>query len=205
MNNEPQTQGVPAEPRALAVEPARAPTLNTIGAAVFALLVLASVVALVVRTARLRARVRRLEREGAQLSRTVANVQGWAQQQLGAVRCELSVARMNEAAVILVDDARKLAAPAAPPVDEDPEATRDTLAIPAPTPRARSGQVLEMVPSYPDDTVGEEEPTEVDTRSAGGLKEATRYDPRPAELSHRQGRAAILVPTFRAPDERIAP
>ena len=204
MNNEPQTNGVPAELRALAVEPARALTLNTTGAAVFALLVLASLVALVVRTARLRARVRRLERDGAHLSRTVANVQGWAQQQIGAVRGELSVARMNDAAVIVVEDARKPAAPAARAVDEDPEATRDTLAIPAPTPRARYGQVLEMVPSYPDDIVGEDESTEVAPRSAGGLKEATRYDPRPADLSKRQGRAAILVPTFRAVDEEIA-
>lgn len=186
MNNEPQTHGVPAELSSLAVEPARAASLNTIGTAVFALIVLASLVALVVRTARLRARVRRLEREGAQLSRTVANVQGWAQQQLGAVRCELSIARINDAAVMIVEDTRK-------------------LAIPAPTPRARSGQVLEMVPSYADDTAGEDEPTEVDPRAAGGIKEATRYDPRPAELPHRQGRAAILVPTFRSPDEGIAP
>jgi hypothetical protein len=171
--------------------------LHVGGIAVFAFVVLGLIVALLIRTARLRA---------------VANVQGWAQQELRAVRGELAVSRMNDsAAEILVQEAQTRAALPAPPpeADDDPEDRRETIAMPAPTEPARtrdegSGQVLEMVPSYSDDTTNEDEATHVAPRSARVLKEPKTYDPRPTELSQRRGRAAILVPTFRAPGEDSA-
>jgi hypothetical protein len=99
---------------------------------VFLVLLLAQAV-LLLRVARIRSRVGRVEREHGELSRTVAKVQGWAEQQLRAVRGEFTVARVNDSA----DRVRDLrahrrpvaAAPSAPP-EEDPEATRDTIATP---------------------------------------------------------------------------
>ena len=203
MYNEPLSQGATAEPRPLGGSSSLSSGLSAAEVAVFALLVIGLVAALLFRTARLRARVRRLEREGAQLSRTVANVQGWAQQQLGAVRGELAVFCMNDSAAdIVVQAAQKRSpSPALPSeVDDDPDATRETIAMPAP--RGHSGQVLEMVPSYSDRADGEEEEvTQSGARSARLLKEPKRYDPRPADLSQRQGRAAILVPAFRTADQ----
>jgi hypothetical protein len=66
--------------------------------------------------------VGRVEREHGELSRTVAKVQGWAEQQLRAVRGEFSVARVNDSA----DRVRDLRVQ----LEEDPEATRDTIATP---------------------------------------------------------------------------
>ena len=89
MYNEPLSQGAPAESHPRGGSPLLINGLRAAGVAVFALVVLGLIVALVIRTARLRARVRRLERDGTQLSRTVANVQRWAEQQLCAIRGRL--------------------------------------------------------------------------------------------------------------------
>lgn len=47
---------------------------------------------------RLRSRVGRVERQQGELSRAVATVRGWAEQQFRAVRGELNVARVNDSA-----------------------------------------------------------------------------------------------------------
>jgi hypothetical protein len=58
-----------------------------------------------------------------------------------------------------------------------------------------------MVPSYSDAAADEDEVTERGGPSARAVEEPRRYDPRPADLPQRQGRAAILVPAFREANE----
>jgi hypothetical protein len=81
------------------------------------LLVLLAHAALTARVARIRSRVGRLERENGELSRTVATVQGWAEEQLRAVRGEFTLAVASAASAPLGDD--------------DLEDKRDTIAMPA--------------------------------------------------------------------------
>ena len=111
--------------------------------AVVGLIVLGVVVVLAVRGERLRARVRRLESNGAAESRNVATVQGWAAQEFRAVRGEFNVARVNHsAAEVMARRKAKRAGAAGPPLapDDDPEEQRDTVAMPPP-----SGPVLKLV------------------------------------------------------------
>lgn len=74
-------------------------------------------VTLTLRVTRLRSRVGRFERDHGALSRTVATVQGWAEQQLRAVRGEFAVARVNDSADRVRElRAKKRPAAAAPPL-----------------------------------------------------------------------------------------
>lgn len=105
------------------------------------------------RIERLLFRVRHLERQHGELSHSVVKVHSWAEQQLRAVRGELTVARGNDAAAHVLEPraqtraalaAPELAAPelAAPELEEEPELEqepkleqepedkRDTIATP---------------------------------------------------------------------------
>lgn len=151
--------------------------------AVVGLVVLGVLLALAVRHARLAAQVRRLERDGAELSRTIAAVQGWAAKELRAVRGEFTVSRVNDSAAdVLARRPKKSPRPAPMPVvlEDDPEEARVTIAMPEPTPRSGSGPVLEMVPSY-DDAPSEDETTHVAQRASGIFDEPPMYAPRPAQ------------------------
>jgi hypothetical protein len=89
------------------------------------LVALGALFALAVQIARLRTRVLGHERAGAELSRTVAAVQGWAARELRALRDEFTGARVDASA-----------APGRPPEPDDDE-PRDTLAMLAPASPAR--------------------------------------------------------------------
>lgn len=71
------------------------------------LVALGALFALAVQIARLRTRVLGQERAGAELSRTVAAVQGWAAQELRALRDELTIARVDASAVVLLEQLEK--------------------------------------------------------------------------------------------------
>lgn len=101
------------------------------------LLLLVAQATLTTRVARIRSRVGRLEREHGELSRTVAAVQGWAEQQLRAVRSEFTVARVNDSATrVLERRAEKRVVSAAPlsvaesEEELELEENRDTIATP---------------------------------------------------------------------------
>lgn len=66
------------------------------------LVLLAMVVVLAVRGERLAARVSRVERERAELSRALATVQGWAAKEIGALQGELTVVRVNASAADVI-------------------------------------------------------------------------------------------------------
>jgi hypothetical protein len=173
---------------------------------------------------RLRARGQRLDRDVVELSRTLAAVQGWAAQELRAVRGELNVARVNDsAAEVMARRAEAREARAAstastaqlPELDDDPDEQRDTVAMPA--------------PGTPTAPPGDEDATSVFDRPPPlyAARHLTMRPPAPREpLAHpdligcediedeadhpylapdettppRRGRAALLVPAFRGPE-----
>ncbi len=178
-------------------------------------------VTLTTRVARIRSRVGRLEREHGELSRTVAAVQGWAEQQLRAVRSEFTVARVNDSATRVlelraqkrVDSAAPLAA--AESEEEELEENRDTIATPAtvlsvPKPSDEDGEettfftpdpplyasrsALMRPPAplaYPD-LIGSEDAAEEAAHPHLGPDETT---------PPRHGRAAMLVAAYPASEE----
>ncbi len=198
---------------------AAATRLSTAGEAVFALVVLLALAALAARTARLHTRERRLTRDIVELSRTVAAVQGWAAQEFRAVRDEFTVARVNESAArVMAQRAqeRVATAEATPELEDDLDEQRDTVAMAAP----------ETPTAPPDDedatTVFDREPPLYAARFLTLRSPA----PRPPlahpdligcediadEANHphlgqdemtppRRGRAALLVPAFRGPEQ----
>ena len=191
--------------------------------AVFALVglvVLGVLVALAVRGQRLRARVRRLEREGAELSRNIAAVQGWAAKEIGTLRGEFTVARVNaSAAEVMARRTQKRAVAAEPPLapDDDPEEQRDTVATPPPSgpvmkPVGEDGEATNVLdpeppiyarhsticPSAPleplahPDLIGSEDIADEVASIRLGPDEVT---------PPRRGRAAVLVPVFGSSEE----
>lgn len=166
--------------------------------------------ALFVRVARLRAHVRRVEREGGELSRTIATLQSRTDTELSTLRGQLAAIHVNQTAEqIGARLAHKRTQPAAsPPMLEEDRPT------------------LEMVPSYPDDAPSEDDATHVAPRPTRLFKKPPIYAARPLEpLAHpdlighediadeaarsrlgpeektppRRGRAAVLVPAYREP------
>jgi hypothetical protein len=160
---------------------------------------------LTMRVARIRSRVGRLEREHGELSRTVATVQGWAEQQFRAVRGEFTVARVNDSAARI----RELRAnkpqtpPASPsPPEDDLEDRRDTIA--APDPRNDDGDVTSVIDSAPPlyaaralapleypDLIGAEDIADEAAHPHLGPDEKT---------PPRRGRAAMLIATYPVAD-----
>jgi len=163
----------------------------------------------------LRARGRRIDRDVMELSRTVGAVQGWAAQELRALRSEFTVARVNDSAVeVMARRAEARAASAAPAaeLEDDLEEQRDTVAMPAPgAPTATPGdedatsvfdrdppmyaaRFLTMRPPAPlahPDLIGCEDIADEVDRSYLGPDETT---------PPRRGRSALLVPAFRGPE-----
>ena len=196
--------------------------LSTFGAAVYALFVLAVLAVLVMRVARLVARERCLTRDIVETSRSVAAVQRWTAQELRSIRDEFNVARVNDSAAEVTArraEARSAAAvpvAPAPELEDDPEEPRDTVATPAPvTPTAEPG---------------DEDATSIFDREPPlyAARHRTMRPPAPREpLAHpdligcediadetdhpylapdettppRRGRAALLVPAFRGPEQ----
>jgi hypothetical protein len=183
------------------------------------LVALGALFALAVQIARLRTRVLGHERAGAELSRTVAAVQGWAAQELRALRSEFTVTRVDASAARVTEQrAQKRVATAetTPELEDSPEDPRDTVAMAAP----------ETPTAPPDD----EEATTVFDRDPPryAARFRTLRSPAPREpLAHpdligcediadeanrlhlgpdettppRHGRAALLVPAFRGPEQ----
>jgi hypothetical protein len=180
---------------------------------VVGLVVLGALFVLAVQVARLRARVLRHERAGAELSRTVGTVQGWATRELRALRDEFTVARVDASAEEVL--ARLTTQRAAAPTllsesgleDEGP---RDTVAMPAPVAKPgnddgdattfldrvppmyakRSPLMRPPAPLAHSDLIGSEDAAE----------EAALSPLDPDELTPpRRGRSAVLVPAFRGP------
>jgi hypothetical protein len=171
---------------------------------VVGLVVLGVLFALAVQVARLRARVLRHERAGAELARTVGTVQGWAANELRALRDELT------------------AAPPALLPEADPEEQRDTVAMPAhaakpgnddgdettffephpPMYATRSpqsgglGLIRPPAPLAHPDLIGSEDAADEAARPHLGPDETT---------PPRRGRSAVLVPVFQAAEtaERV--
>jgi hypothetical protein len=152
---------------------------------------------LTLRVARIRSRVGRVERAHGEVSRAVATVQGWAEQQLRAVRGEFTVARVNDSADRVLElRARKRPASAAPPApwEEDLEATRDTIATPDLCPIYALRPTVMRPPAplaYPD-LIGAEDIAEEAAQLHLGPDEKT---------PPRRGRAAMLVATYPESEE----
>ena len=133
------------------------------------LLLLLAQAILLLRVERLRTRVGRVERQQGELSRAVAQVQGWAEQQFRAVRGEFNVARVNDSA----DRVRERRARERPVSAAPIYALRPTVMLP-PAPLA-----------YPD-LIGVEDIAEEAAHPRLGPEEKT---------PPRRGRAAMLVAT----------
>jgi hypothetical protein len=148
---------------------------------------------LTLRVARIRSRVGRVERAHGEVSRAVATVQGWAEQQLRAVRGELTVARVNDSADRVLElRARKHQAFTEP--EEDLEATRDTIATPDLCPIYALRPTVMRPPAplaYPD-LIGAEDIAEEAAQLHLGPDEKT---------PPRRGRAAMLVATYPESEE----
>jgi hypothetical protein len=197
--------------------PWRAAVQPSVLIVVVLLLLLVAHATLTTRVARIRSRVGRLEREHGELSRTVAAVQGWAEQQLRAVRSEFTVARVNASAErVLERRAEKRVASAAPlsaaESEEDPEENRDTIATPPtalsmPKPDDEEGEATTfftpdpplyalrsalMRPPAPLAHPGSEDAAEDAAHPHLGPDEAT---------PPRQGRTAILVAAYPVSEE----
>jgi hypothetical protein len=188
--------------------------------AVFAVVVLGLLGVLAVRGERLRARVRRLESNGAAESRNVAAVQGWAAQEFRAIRGEFTVARVNaSAAEVMARRTQKRAVAAGPALalDDDPEEQRDTVAMSPPsgpvlTPVDEDGDATNVLDPEPPmyarhatmcpsalleplahpDLIGSEDIADEVASMRLGPDEVT---------PPRRGRAAVLVPAFSRPEE----
>ncbi len=135
---------------------------------VFGFVSMGALLALAVLLARLRARVRRVERNGRDLSRTVATVEGWADKELNGLRGQVTAIHVNQTAGAIGERlAHKRAQPSAEP----------------PRPEEEDRPTLEMVPSYGDDAPSEDEATHVAPRSARLFDDPPTYAPRPAVRS----------------------
>jgi hypothetical protein len=136
------------------------------------------------KVARLRSRVGRAERAQGEVSRAVATVQGWAEQQFRAVRGEFTVARVNDSADRVLElRARKHQASA------EPEDTRDTNAAQDPCPIYALRPTVMRPPAplaYPD-LIGAEDIAEEAAHPHLGPDEKT---------PPRRGRAAMLVASY---------
>jgi hypothetical protein len=93
--------------------------------AVVGLVVLGVLLAFAVLLARLRARVRRVERDGGETSRSVATVQGWVAKELNALRGQVTAIHANQTAEQIGDARASKRAPssAAPPMLEEDRPT----------------------------------------------------------------------------------
>jgi hypothetical protein len=165
--------------------------------------------------------VRRLEREKVELSRTIAAVQGWAEQQFRAVRGELSISCGNGSTAQVV--ARRTQTPLAsaespPDADEDPEQQRDTVAMQAPaatgpTPSDEDGDATTFFGPDPPMYAGRVEPLRPPAPfeplahadligSEDIFDEVAPLHLGPDEKTPpRRGRAAMAIPVFRGPEE----
>lgn len=155
-------------------------------------------VVLAVRGERLRERVRRLERDGAELSRTLAAVQGWAAKEIGAVRGEFTVARVNASAADVLarsaDRTKRRVASAAPssPVlklDEEGEATN---VIDLPVYARQETMRPPAAPLAHPDLIGCEDIADEAARQRLGPEDKT---------PPRRGRASMVVPLSVGPKE----
>jgi hypothetical protein len=192
--------------------------------------VLVAIVAIAVHLARLRARLGRVERASGNLSRSVATVEGWAGAELKAIRGQLTAIHVNQTADQIGERlAHKRAQPSGPPpmLEEDrptlemlPSYSDDTpdapsedeathvaprsarlfeeppmyAARPAPPPR-RTESMRPPAPLAPlahPDLIGCEDIADEAARPRLGPEEKT---------PPRRGRAAVLVPAYRGPEE----
>jgi hypothetical protein len=177
---------------------------------------LAALVLLAVWVVRLRAWGRRTAREVMDLSVTVAAVQGWAAQELRALRSEFTVQRVDASAakVLARPETRRAASPAATPqLEEDPDEQRDTVAMSAPV--AKPGDdddettFFEPVPLYASCSPLIRAPAPREPLAHPDLigcediaDEANSPHLGPDETTPpRHGRAALLVPAFRGPEQ----
>lgn len=170
---------------------------------------------LAVHLVRIRARVRHLERESADLSRSLAAVQEWAAKELTFVRGELTVTRLNEsAAQIKAHRAEKRATSAvSPPEADDAEGQRETLAMPAlATPAAGDDEATRAVyprpPTYARRALASPpaplaHPDLIGSEDIADEVSPTRLGPEDITPS-RHGRGTMLVPVFRGPEEGSA-
>lgn len=198
---------------------------------VVGLVVLGALVAFAVRDGRLRARVRRVEREGGELSRSVATVQGWAARELKALRGQVTAIHANQTAGQLGDGHASKRAPssAAPPMLEEDRPTLEMVAVPLeaapsedeethvsrrsqsifddddlpmfaplpepPPPMRWSRRAAPMLPPAPlahPDLIGSEDIADEAAPARLGPNEQT---------PPRRGRASVLVPSYREPEE----
>ena len=185
------------------------------------LLLLLLLAAQAVWIAHIRCWVRRLEREKGELSRTIATVQGWTEQQFRAVRGELTISRVNDSAAEVMPqraEKRLAFAVSSPEPNDDLEEQRDTVATPAPVtpapmPSDEDGEATTFFkpdpPMYaarstlmrppallaPPDLIGSEDIADEAAFPNLGPEENT---------PPRHGRAAIHVPVFHAPEEESA-
>lgn len=182
--------------------------------AVFSICVIATLAAaLAAHLGWVRARVHRLERESADLSRALAAVKAWAAKELTSIRGELAVSRVNESAArIKAHRAEKRAAAASPPEADDAEGQRDTVEMSAPATLAaalddddEATRVLDPRPptcarrataplAHPD-LIGSEDIADEVAFVHLGPEDKT---------PPRRGRAAVLVPAFHGPEEGSA-
>jgi hypothetical protein len=181
--------------------------------------------------ARLRARVRRVERDWATLSRAVSTVQGWTAKELKALRGEVTAIHVNQTAAQLGEGSASKQAPltSAQPMLEEDRPTLEMVAAPlesasiedeethvAPRPvsifdaddppmcgqrpepppprRPRRTEPMRPPPAplAHTDLIGSEDIADEAARARLGPDELT---------PPRRGRAAVLVPTYREPEE----
>jgi hypothetical protein len=197
---------------------------------VVGLVVLGVLLVFAVLVARLRARVRRVERDGGETSRSVATVQGWAAKELKALRGQVTAIHANQTAEQLGDARASKRAPssAAPPMLEEDRPTLEMVAAPVeaepledekthvaartvsifdaddppmyaprpepPAPRRprRTETIRPPAPLAHPDLIGSEDIADEATRARLGPDELT---------PPRRGRAAVLVPSYREPEE----
>jgi len=158
-------------------------------------------------------RVGRLERRQGEFSHSVIKVQGWAEQQLHAVRSEFTVARVNDSAARVLElRAHKRVASAAPLLlpEEDPEEKRDTISMLAPKPSDEEGEATTFFKPEPPlyarrsalmrppaplshpDLIGSEDVPEEAAQMQLGPEEKT---------PPRHGRAAMLLAEYSVSEE----
>lgn len=142
---------------------------------VFGFVSIGALLALAVLLARLRARVRRAERNARDLSRTVATVESWADKELKALRGQVTAIHVNQTAGA---------------IGERLAQKRAQLSAEPPRPEEEDRPTLEMVPSYGDDAPSDDEATRVAPRSSRLLDDPPTYAARPAPPPHRPPRRA---------------
>jgi hypothetical protein len=158
------------------------------------LVVLGALFAFAVQVERLRARVLRHERGRAELARTVATVQGWAAQELRALRDEFTVERVAAEAGL----------------EDDPEDRRDTVAMPAPTAKPGNDDGDETTflerapPMYATRSPLIRPPAPLDQADLSGSDDVPSHLDPEEKTPPRRGRSALLLPAFQAPVEESA-